>query len=224
VVDRSHRIVGIITVDDVIDVVEEEATEDAQKMGAIEPLETPYLATPLWQLVRARAPWLIALFVASQATRNVMEQYQGSMDVVAATMLSWFVPLIVSSGGNSGSQSATLVIRALTVGSTELRDALRILGRELLVGLSLGGLLGVVGVVSVLSWKSTRSVHMAATIGLSVTAVVTMGALIGSGVPLLLRRLRIDPAVSSTPFIATLLDMVGLMTYFEIARLVFRLR
>jgi magnesium transporter len=216
VVDRSHRILGIITVDDVMDVVVEEATEDAHKLGAVEPLEAPYLSTPVWQLVRARAPWLIVLFIAMLATGSVIEHYSATM----AIMLLWFVPLITSAGGNSGSQSATLIIRAMAVERLSNRDGLRVLGREILVGVSLGLIVGVVGVVRVLVTSSTRNFEMAVTIGASVTAVVTVGALLGSGVPLLLRRLGLDPAVSSTPFIASVLDVFGLIIYFEIAKLV----
>jgi len=130
----------------------------------------------------------------------------------------WFVPLIISSGGNSGSQSATLIIRALAVGQIQLRDAARVIGREALVGGCLGLLLGVVGVGRVMLWSTTRTIEMALAIGLATFAVVTFGALLGAGVPLLLRRLGIDPAVSSTPFIASVSDIVGLVIYFEIAR------
>jgi len=215
VVDRTHRIVGIITVDDILDVVEEEATEDVQKLGAVEPLEQPYISTPMWDLVRARAPWLVVLFVAVLATRNVLEAYSTSIPV----MLLWFVPLIASAGGNSGSQSATLVIRALALSNMGLADSRKILGRELLVGLSLGLIVCTVAIGSVLAFESTRSIGMVWTISLSVIAVVTMGALLGSGVPLLLERLGIDPAVSSTPFIASIVDIAGLVVYFEIAKL-----
>ena len=219
VVDRTHRILGIITVDDLMDVVEEEATEDAQKMGAIEPLDTPYMNTPFMHLIKARAPWLVALFIAGLATANVLEHYTHSPSLMSVAMLTWFVPLIISSGGNSGSQSATLIIRAMAVDRIEGTDTLKILGRELLAGATLGLILGSVGVVRMMATSGTRDINMAAAIGISVMAVVTFGALIGSGVPLLLRRLGIDPAVSSTPFIASVLDIAGLLIYFEIATL-----
>lgn len=218
VVDPSHRILGIVTVDDVIDVVEEEATEDVHKLGAVEPLESPYLASSIRELVWARAPWLVVLFVGVLLTENVLEHYSMS-GLESAFMLMWFIPVIMSSGGNSGSQSATLVIRAMAVGRIEGRDNATILMRELFVGLLLGGTLAVVGVARIAVTDSTRSLAMAATIGCSLVAVVTVGALLGSGVPLLLRRLGIDPAVSSTPFIASVLDVAGLVIYFEIARL-----
>ena len=140
VVDSAHRILGMITIDDVLDVVEEEATEDVQKLGAVEPLESPYIQTPLWELFKARAPWLIVLFVAVLATRNVLEHYSKADPYI--TMLLWFVPLIASSGGNSGSQSATLVIRALALGNVELSQTSQVLARELFVGLLLGLVLG----------------------------------------------------------------------------------
>lgn len=218
VVDRSHRILGIVTVDDVMDVVEEEATEDAQKMGAVEPLETPYLSTPLWQAIKARLPWMIVLFIAVMATENVLEHYSAA-GIESVTMLMWFVPLIVSAGGNSGSQSATLIIRAMAVDRMEDNETVKILTREMIIGAILGISVALIGVVRVLATESTRSMEMAITIGLSVTAVVTVGALVGGGVPILLRRLRIDPAVSSTPFIASILDIAGLIVYFEIARM-----
>jgi magnesium transporter len=218
VVDRAHRIVGIITIDDAIDVVEEEATEDVQKLGAVEPLEGSYITTPFRDLIKARAPWLIVLFVAVLATRNVLEHYT-SADLLHITMLMWFVPLIVSSGGNSGSQSATLVIRALALGKLTPSDARRVLLRELFIGACLGVILALVGILSVVAWDSTRALGMVLTMGIAVIAVVTIGALLGSGVPLLLERLGIDPAVSSTPFIASLVDIVGLVVYFEIGTL-----
>jgi magnesium transporter len=218
VVDRHHRIAGIITVDDIIDVVEEEATEDVQKLGAVEPLDQPYITTPFLQLVRARAPWLVVLFVAGLATRNVLEFYS-TIDLAAITMLLWFVPLIVGAGGNSGSQSATLVIRALATGRLDLSQARKVLSRELVVGLTLGLVLSLVGIASTLVWESTRLMGMVLTIGTAVICVVTVGALLGSGIPLLLHRLRIDPAVASTPFITSLVDITGLIVYLEIAQL-----
>lgn len=219
VVDRSHRILGIITVDDLMDVVEEEATEDAQKMGAVEPLPMPYMDTSFGHLIRARAPWLVSLFIAGLATASVLEHYTHST-LASLAMLTWFVPLIISSGGNSGSQSATLIIRAMAVDKIQGSDTLRILRRELTIGLLLGLMLSSVGVLRLMLTGSTRSLSLAAAIGLSVMAVVTVGALVGSGVPLLLRRLGIDPAVSSTPFIASVLDIAGLLIYFEIATLI----
>ena len=220
VVDRTHRILGIITVDDLMDVVEEEATEDVQKMGAVEPLETPYVVTPLWHIIRARAPWLVVLFFAVMGTKYVLEYYSTSSDIDAATaiMLGWFVPLIVSTGGNSGSQSATLIIRAMAVGRLAGGETAKILGREIVIGLVLGAIVAVAGVASTMMSAATRSAAMAITIGGSIALVIMVGALVGGGVPMLLRRLGIDPAVASTPFIASILDIAGLFIYFEIAR------
>ena len=175
------------------------------------------MSTPLWELIRARAPWLVILFVAELATTNVLEHYSTHGAMVA--MLMWFVPLIISSGGNSGSQSATLIIRAMAVGRLDDVSTATILSREVIVGLLLGLVVGIIGVGRVLVTESTRSLEMAVTMGLAITCVVTVGALVGGGVPILLRRLRIDPAVSSTPFIASVLDIAGLIVYFEIARM-----
>lgn len=218
VVDRHHRIAGIITIDDAIDVVQEEATEDVQRMGAVEPLEQPYLSTPFWDLIRKRAPWLIVLFVAGLATRNVLEHFSQS-EVPNLTQLLWFVPLIVASGGNSGSQSATLVIRALSLGRLESRDVGRVLMRELTVGLCLGCILGVVGLASAAVWETTRYLPMVLSVGCAVVCVVTWGALVGAGVPLFMVRLGIDPAVASNPFISSLCDITGLILYMEVAQL-----
>lgn len=215
IVDRSHHILGIITVDDVLDVVEEEATEDVQKLGAVAPLEQPYISTPLRELIRARAPWLVVLFVLGLATRNVIEAYSGTIPI----MVLAFVPLIAGAAGNSGSQSATLVIRALAIGRLRHTDTRRVLARELIVGAALGLIVCSVSVISVLAFQSSRTIGMAIAIPTSVIAVVTMGALFGSGVPMLLERLGIDPAVSSTPFITSLCDIVSLTVYFEIAKL-----
>ncbi len=218
VVDRHHRIAGIITIDDAIDVVQEEATEDVQRMGAVEPLEQPYLSTPFWDLIRKRAPWLVVLFVAGLATRNVLEHFSQS-EVPNLTQLLWFVPLIVASGGNSGSQSATLVIRALSLGRLESRDVGRVLLRELTVGLSLGCILGLVGLASAAVWETTRYLPMVLSVGCAVVCVVTWGALVGAGVPLFMVRLGIDPAVASNPFISSLCDITGLILYMEVAQL-----
>ena len=218
VVDRHHRIVGIITVDDAIDIVQEEATEDVHKMGAVEPLEQPYLKTPFATLIRARAPWLVVLFVAGLATRNVLEYFSQS-EIDGITKLLWFVPLIVASGGNSGSQSATLVIRALSLGRVQMTDVKRVLLRELSVGLLLGLILGVVGMGSAAVWESTRYLPMVLSVGSAVVCVVTWGALVGAGIPLLMVRLGIDPAVASNPFISSMCDITGLILYMEIATL-----
>jgi magnesium transporter len=200
-------------------VVEEEATEDAHRIGAIDPIEQPFMATPIWVFFRARAPWLVILFVVQFLSGPVLQHYS-AMSLASVAMLMWFVPLIASSGGNAGSQSATLIVRAMAVGEVEPRDALRILGRETLIGLSLGLTLGVLGGIRVMLWGATSESTLALAIGCSVMVVVVFGALIGAGIPLLLSRFRIDPAVSSTPFVASVVDIGGLILYFEVARLI----
>lgn len=215
VVNHNHHLVGIITIDDAIDVVEEEATEDAQRLGAVEPLDGSYISTPVLQLIKARLPWLLILFLAGQLTPYVLERYMSLHP--SLLILSWFVPLIVSSGGNSGTQSASLIIRALALGKLKPSDAKKVLTRETLVGLALGISLAAVGVAAILAREATRSSGLAMAIAFSLVAVVTFGALLGSGVPMLLQRLGIDPALSSTPFIASIVDVTGLIIYFEIA-------
>ncbi len=217
VIDRNRRIVGIITVDDVVDVIEEEATKDAQQMGAVAPLEHGYFQTSFWDFVRKRASWLIVLFLGELFTGTAMRYYTTEMESVAALM--WFVPLIISSGGNAGSQSASLMIRALAVEEVKPSDFVKVIGRELGIGIALGGALAVVGMGRVLLWPATRTAAMVFTVSLAIMAVVTIGAVVGSGFPLVLKKLGMDPAVSSTPFIASLVDVLGLVVYFEIARL-----
>lgn len=216
VTDRTHRLVGIITVDDVVDLIQEEAGDDVQKLGGVAPLENTYFETGFWEFVRKRASWLVVLFLGELLTGTAMHHYTGTFEHVAA--LIWFVPLIISSGGNAGSQSASLMIRALAVGEVAPKDYVKVITRELSIGLSLGLALSIVGGVRVLLWPATRTVHFVGTVALSIVGVVTLGAVVGSGLPLLLRRLGLDPAVSSTPFIASLVDVLGLVLYFEIAR------
>ncbi len=220
VVDRTHNILGIVTVDDVLDVVEEEATEDAHKMGAVGPLENAYLDTPVGQMIMARAPWLIGLFIAVLFTENVLEHYSESADFGEwLVVLMWFVPVMIASGGNAGSQSATLVIRAMAVEGINGKENLTVLTKEATVGAVLGLVLAGVGILRVLMSESTRSGEMAIVIGVSLFAVTAVGAILGAVFPILLRRMHIDPAVSSTPFIATVVDIAGLIIYFEIAKL-----
>ncbi|MBI4510944.1 MAG: magnesium transporter [Deltaproteobacteria bacterium] len=216
VIDRSRRIVGIVTVDDVVDVLEEEATEDVQRLGAVEPLEHAYFQTGFWEFVRKRSSWLVVLFLGELATGSAMHHYTATFEQFAS--LVWFVPLIISSGGNAGSQSASIMIRALAVGEVRPRDFARVIGRELGIGLALGITLSVFGMGRVFLWEATRTMAMAWTISLSIVTVVVLGAVFGAGFPLLLRRVGVDPAVSSTPFVASFVDVLGLMVYFEIAR------
>ncbi len=216
VTDRAHRLVGIITVDDVVDLIQEEAGEDVQKLGGVAPLEGSYFETGFWEFVRKRATWLVVLFFGELLTGSAMHHYTGTFEKVAALM--WFIPLIISSGGNAGSQSASLMIRGLAVGEVKPSDYLRVVSRELTMGLALGLALAVVGAARVLLWPDTRSFGFVGTVSLSIVGVVTLGAVVGGGFPLLLKRLGLDPAVSSTPFIASLVDVLGLVLYFEIAR------
>jgi magnesium transporter len=218
VIDRSNKIIGIITVDDVVDVVQEKASDDVQRLGGVSPLEATYFQTSVREFVQKRVIWLVLLFVGGFFTGTAMKGYSGSLDAVKT--LIWFVPLIMSAGGNAGSQSASLMIRSLAVGDVLPQDFAKVISRELLIGALLGLSLSVFGIVRALMWKETRTFEMALTVGLTLPCVVTAGAVIGSAMPLLLKRMGLDPAVSSTPFIASLSDVLGLVIYFEMAKLI----
>ena len=219
VVDRHGMLVGVVTVDDVVDVVIEEATEDAHLMGAVSPVEDGYFETDLSRMFRSRIVWLILLFFGGLVTATVMERSQETLQTVIA--LAVFVPLIISSGGNAGSQSASLVIRALAVGEVEARDWMRVLGRESLTSLALGGVLAALGFARVFFLDGGPDpVPLALTVSLSILAVVVMGSLVGSLLPIGIQRVGLDPAVSSTPFIASLVDVLGLLVYLSMARLI----
>jgi magnesium transporter len=221
VTDTAGILIGIVTVDDVLDVAQEEATEDIQKIGGSEPLDEPYLTASLASLVKKRARWLIFLFLGEMLTASAMAYFEAA--IARAVVLALFVPLIISSGGNSGSQAATLVIRALAVGEVALRDWWRVMRREILSGLALGGLLGAIGMVRVGVWQKAFHCYgehwwlVAITVGLSLVGVVLWGTLTGSMLPFLLKRLGADPAASSAPFVATLVDVTGLVIYFTVA-------
>ncbi len=216
VLDAEQRILGVITADDVIDVVEEEAEEDAQRMGAIAPLDATYFSVSFGTYLKKRAPWLLVLFVGGFFTTTAMEAFSPLLRVL--THLSFYVPLLISAGGNSGSQSATLIIRGLAVGEIESGDWLRVLGRELAQGIVLGLSLAGVGVLRALiggeGWE------MAVLIAATLVAIVTGGCVVGSMMPLLLNRLGLDPATSSTPFISSLVDVLGIVVYLSLARLI----
>jgi magnesium transporter len=218
VVDEHGRMLGLVTVDDVMDVVIEEATEDAQMMGAVNPIEDAYFATGVWTFIVKRAPWLVVLFVAELLTATVMS---GTEEDLASWHLVIFIPLIMSSGGNSGSQSSSLVIRALAVGEISPSDWAKLFFRELGVGAALGLLLGTLGFIRGYLVHSDDALQVATAVSLSVLAVVMMGTLVGSLLPLGIKRLGLDPAVSSTPFIASLVDVLGLLVYLSIARTIF---
>jgi magnesium transporter len=232
VVDSNGVLVGLVTIDDMLDVAEEEATEDIQKFGGMEALDEPYMRIPLWKMVRKRAGWLVILFLGEMLTATAMANYQD--EIAKAVVLALFLPLIISSGGNSGSQASTLIIRAMALGEVTLRDWWRVASRELQTGLSLGLILGVIGGVRVAVWSTIGEKYfhrelygprwplVAMTVGAALVGVVLWGSLAGSMLPFVLRRLGADPATSSAPFVATLVDVTGLVIYFSIALLIMR--
>ncbi|HEX8849928.1 MAG TPA: magnesium transporter [Gemmatimonadaceae bacterium] len=213
VVDESSRIIGVVTVDDVIDALVEEQTEDVQKLGAVQPLDEPYFATGFWNLARKRGGWLILLFVEEMFTGVALRHYSGVLESVTALM--FFVPLIISSGGNSGSQSATLITRALAVGDVELRDTLRVLAREIGQGIALGAFLGMIGFGRALMWGNGTSI--AWVIAFTLLGVVLIGTIVGAMLPMIFTKLGFDPAIASSPFVASLVDVAGIIVYFTIA-------
>lgn len=217
VVDAQGNMMGVVTVDDVVDVVIEEATEDAHMMGAVDPIEDSYFDTNVWRLFRSRVTWLSLLFVGGFLTASVMERFEEQL--ATAITLAVFVPLIISSGGNSGSQSASLIIRALATGDVEPSDWWKVLGRELIVSVALGLVLGLLGFLRayVAAQPGDDPVVIGLAVSLSTVGVVLVGSLVGSLLPLFIQRLGLDPAVSSTPFIASLVDVVGLLIYLSVA-------
>lgn len=222
VVDEQGAMVGLVTVDDVVDVVIEEATEDAHLMGAVSPMEGGFFDSDLLHVFRSRISWLVLLFVGGLATASVMERYEVELHTVIA--LAVFIPLIISSGGNAGSQSASLVIRALAVGEVQAGDWWRVFGRELVISMALGLVLGLLGFGRVvLMGEGPSPIPMAITVSTSIVAVVVVGSLVGSLLPIGIQRVGFDPAVSSTPFIASMVDVVGLLIYLSIAKMVFHL-
>lgn len=226
VVDEHGRMKGIVTIDDVVDVVQQAATEDIQKLGGMEALETPYMETSLFALIRKRAGWLSVLFVGELLTASAMGRYEHEIE--RAVILALFVPLIISSGGNSGSQATTLIIRAMALGEIALKDWFRIVRRELAAGVLLGLILAVLGLVRVIAWQglfSTYGEHyikIAFTVALSLIGVVTWGTVSGSMLPFLIRRMGFDPASASAPFVATLVDVSGLVIYFNVGRILLK--
>lgn len=224
VVDSDGVLVGIVTVDDIIDVAEEETTEDMQKMAGMEALDDYYSQTSITGMVKKRVRWLVLLFVGQIFTVTAMSAYQSVL--ASAVLLALFIPMIISSGGNSGSQAATLIIRALATDDIRSSDWKMILRRELLSGLMLGSLIGLLGVGMTILWGVLQSVELDATliitgivIGLSLLGVILFGNLSGAMLPFILSRLGLDPAVSSAPFVATLVDVTGIIIYFTIATL-----
>src|SRR5215510_9381252 len=228
VLEKDGAVVGFVTVDDVIDVLVEEGTEDILRMGAVEPsaLDKPYMQVALPMMIRKRAGWLVILFLGEMLTATAMGFFE--KEIERAVVLALFVPLIISSGGNSGSQAATLVIRALALGEVTLRDWWRIMRREVFSGLALGSILGGIGFLRITIWSAFSDMYgpywflVALTVGVALIGIVLWGTLSGSMLPLILRRLGFDPAASSAPFVATLVDVTGLVIYFSVALVVLR--
>lgn len=227
VVDDGQRLVGTITVDDVIDALVKEQTEDVHKLGGLATLDQPYPSLAFSTVIRKRAGWLCALFLSEMLTATAMQQFQAELS--RALVLSLFIPLIMSSGGNSGSQATSLIIRALALREVRVRDWWRVAARELPAGLVLGAILGVIGVLRITVWQVLGfyeyGAHwglVAATVGTALIGVVTFGSLMGSMLPFVLRRLGFDPASASAPFVATLVDVTGLIIYFGVAYLLLR--
>jgi magnesium transporter len=224
VVDAERRVKGIVTVDDIVDVVQEEATEDIQKLGGMEALDAPYLSIGFGAMLRKRAGWLSVLFISEMLTASAMAVFEE--EIARAVVLALFVPLIISSGGNSGSQASTLVVRALALGELKLRDWWRVIRREFMAGLSLGLILAGLGFVRILLWQSAFHLYgehyvlIACTVAGSLIGVVMFGTMAGSMLPLLLRRLGFDPASASAPFVATLVDVTGIIIYFSVASVI----
>lgn len=226
VTDSGGALIGAVTVDDILHVQEKEATEDIQKIGGTEAFDEPYLKVAVPTMVRKRATWLIILFLSEMLTATAMARYEA--EIARAVILSVFVPLVISSGGNSGSQASTLIIRAMALGEVRLRDWWRVMSREIVSGLSLGAILGVIGFARIATWANLFHAYgphwplLGLTVGISLIGIVLWGTLAGSMLPLLLRRLGLDPATSSAPFVATLVDVSGLIIYFTVAGLILR--
>lgn len=224
VVDEQGHMKGIVTLDDIVDVVREEATEDIQKIGGTAPIDAPYLRIAIFDMVKKRAGWLAALFIGETLTATAMGYFQE--EIARAVVLALFVPLVISSGGNSGSQATTLVIRAMALGEVRLRDWWIVVRREFISGLMLGLILAAIGTTRILLWQvlfHTYGPHhllIALTVAASLVGVVLWGTLVGSMLPFLLRRLGADPASASAPFVATLVDVTGLIIYFTVAKIV----
>ncbi len=225
VLNPRHRVLGIVTVDDVIDAILAESTEDVQKFGGVEGMAEPYLEIGFLEMIRKRAGWLCALFLGEMLTASAMQHYSDELE--KAVVLTLFIPLIMSSGGNSGSQSTSLLIRALALGQLKLRDWWRVAIREIPTGVTLGAILGVIGMLRITVWQLTGIFDygqywqlIALTVGLGLVGIVTFGSFVGAMLPFVLKRIGFDPASASAPFVATLVDVTGLMIYFSVAMLV----
>lgn len=226
VVDHG-RVIGIVTVDDVIDAIVQESTEDVQKFGGMAAVNEPYLEIRFWQMMKKRGGWLCALFLSEMLTASAMQSYEGELE--KAIVLALFIPLIMSSGGNSGSQATSLLIRALALREIEIKDWWRVALREIANGLALGAMLGLVGIVRISLWQylgfynyGEHWVLIALTVGATLVGIVMFGSLTGSMLPFLLQRTGFDPASASAPFVATLVDVTGLVIYFTVASIILR--
>jgi magnesium transporter len=227
VVDDASHVLGIVTVDDVIDALISEQTEDVQKFGGMAATDEPYMQISLGAMIRKRAGWLCALFLGEMLTAGAMGHFQ--TEISRAVVLALFIPLIISSGGNSGSQATSLIIRAMALREVQLRDWWRVAARELPAGLALGSILGIIGLLRILLWQTLgwydygpHHVLIAQTVAMALVGVVLFGSLAGSMLPFVLRRIGFDPASASAPFVATLVDVTGLVIYFPVALLVLR--
>lgn len=221
VVNDEGILVGIVTVDDIFDVAEEEATKDIQRLGGVEALQEPYINTPLLIMVKKRATWLVILFLGELLTATAMGHFEA--EIAVAPVLALFIPLIISSGGNSGSQAATLLVRAVALGEVGFREWWRVLGREITSGLMLGTILATIGFARIALWSAFSDLYgphwflLGLTVAVTLVGVVLWGTIAGSMLPLILKRVGIDPATSSAPFVATLVDVTGLIIYFTVA-------
>ncbi len=224
VTDAADVLLGIVTVDDILWIANEEYTEDIQKIGGTEALDEPYLDINLFKLVKKRVGWLIVLFLSEMLTSTAMQYFND--EIAQIIQLAFFVPLIMSSGGNSGSQASTLIIQAMALGEVTVSEWWRVMRRELISGLMLGAILGTIGFLRIAVWSSFSTIYgpywllIAFTVGFSLIGIVLWGSLAGSMLPLLMKKLKLDPATSSAPFVATLVDVTGLIIYFSIASLV----
>lgn len=226
VIDKDSKMVGIVTFDDIAQVAQEEATEDIHKIGAVETLDAPYLQISLLEMIKKRAGWLLILFVGEMFTASALGYFEN--EIQRAVVLSMFLPLIISSGGNSGSQASTLIVRAMALGEVKLRDWVRVLLREIATGLALGLCLGAIGMIRIFFWPWRQQMYgdhyalIAVTVATSVIGVVLWGTISGSMLPFILRRFKLDPASASAPAVATIVDVTGLIIYFTMASLILK--
>lgn len=224
IITEAGVLVGIVTIDDILDQIEQQNTEDIQKFGGLEALDLPYTDTSIWEMVKKRGFWLVILFLSEMLTATAMGYFENEIE--KAVVLALFVPLIISSGGNSGSQAATLIIRAMALQEISLKDWWYVMRKEIITGTLLGSILGAIGFLRIVLWQEAGLidygqfwVSIGFSVGISLVAIVLWGAVSGSMVPFILKKLKLDPATSSAPFVATLVDVTGLIIYFSVAGL-----